>query len=111
MVFYKIPQLGYWFPFRLLVGLCNTPLIAKTYVINHSTFLGYLEKGIVVSLHPSNHEQYPSNNVGQNESTHGVLHSTPMRVLLSTIVWITISWIPEKWALHVFGLHNVGYCS
>jgi hypothetical protein len=60
-----------------LVGLCNTPLIIKIYVINPEVFSSYLEKGNAASLHPSDHEQYPFDKIGQNESTHGVLHGTP----------------------------------
>jgi hypothetical protein len=56
MAFLKMPQLGYWFPFRFLVGLCNTPLNVKIYVINHSTFSGYLENNTATSLHPFGHE-------------------------------------------------------
>jgi hypothetical protein len=48
------------------------------YVINHSTFSKYLKRDTAVSLHPFGHEQNPYDNVGQNESTHGVLHSTPI---------------------------------
>jgi len=83
MAFYKIRQLGYSFPFKFLVGLCSTLLIVKIYVINHSTFLGYLEGGTIISFHPSNHEQYLSNNINQNESTHGVIQINPIRVLIS----------------------------
>jgi hypothetical protein len=35
--------------------------------------MGYFEMNTTTSLHPSNHEQYHYDNVGQNESTHGVL--------------------------------------
>jgi len=73
----QTPQLGYWFPLRFLVGLCNTLLIVKIYVINHLTFLGYFEKGTATSLHPSSHEQYLFDNVGQNES----IQNTPIHVL------------------------------
>ncbi len=38
--------------------LKNTPII-KIYVINHSTFLGYLGRGTTTLIHPSSHEQYP----------------------------------------------------
>jgi hypothetical protein len=55
----------------------------KIYVIKPKAFLGYLEKGNAISLHPFGHEQYLFNNVGQNESTHGVLHNISMRVMLS----------------------------
>jgi hypothetical protein len=60
-------QLGYWFPFRFLVGLYNSAQIIKIYVINHSTFSRYLERGTTTSLHPFRHEQYLSDNIGQKE--------------------------------------------
>jgi hypothetical protein len=65
-------------PFRFLVELCNTPLIVKIYMTIHLAFLGYRRRGTTISLHPSDHEQYHSYNIGQNESTHGVLQSTPI---------------------------------
>jgi hypothetical protein len=37
-----------------------------------NVFLGYLERDITCSLSLSRHEQYPSNNVNQNNSAHGV---------------------------------------
>jgi len=83
MAFYKICQLGYRFPLKKLVGLCSTPLIVKIYVINHSTFSGYLERGTIISFHPSNHEQYLSNKISQNESAHGVIQNNLIRVLIS----------------------------
>jgi hypothetical protein len=46
-------------------------------VINPKAFLGYLEKGTATSLHPFGHEQYPFDNVGQNELAHGVIQSKP----------------------------------
>jgi hypothetical protein len=53
-------------------------------VINPKAFLGYLEKGNASSFHPFGHDQqYPSNNVGQNDFAHGVLQNTPMWVLFS----------------------------
>jgi len=61
----------------------HTPLIVKIYVINPKAFPRYLERGNATSIHPFGHEQYPSNNIGQNDSTHGVLQNTPMRVLVS----------------------------
>jgi hypothetical protein len=66
-----------------LAGLYNTLLIIKIYVMNPKAFLGYLETGNATSLHPSSHEQCPSNSVGQNELAHGVLQNIPMQVLLS----------------------------
>jgi hypothetical protein len=56
-----------------LVRLYNTSLIIKIYVINPKAFLGYLERGNAISFHPSSHEHWASNNISQNESTHGVL--------------------------------------
>jgi hypothetical protein len=50
-------------------------------VIIHSIFSRYLERGIAASFHPSGHEQYPYDNVDQNESTHGILQSIPIWVL------------------------------
>jgi hypothetical protein len=52
-------------------------------VINPKAFSRYLEKDIAVSLHPLGYEQCPSNNVGQNELAHGVIHNNPIWVLLS----------------------------
>jgi len=37
-----------------------------------NVFLGYLEKGITSVLNSFGHEQYPSNNLDQNKSTHDV---------------------------------------
>jgi hypothetical protein len=41
-------------------------------VIEFKAFLEYLKGGIASSFHLSNHEQYPSNNVAQNDLDHGV---------------------------------------
>jgi hypothetical protein len=59
-------------------------------VINPKAFSGYLEKGNIASFHPLGHEQYPFDNVGQNQLAHGVLQNTPMWVLLSNkvLVWL-----------------------
>jgi len=125
MAFYRIRQLRYWFPSRFLVGLCNTPLIVIIYVINPKAFSGYIERGIVLSLHPFGHEQYPFDNVGQNELAHGVIHSNPIQICYPFRFWFgyAIPFIVSKYGwlapkhfldtgkgvLHVFGLHNVGY--
>jgi len=41
-----------------------------------NVFLGYLERGIACSLSLLGHEQYPSNNLDQNNSAHGVYSVT-----------------------------------
>jgi hypothetical protein len=66
-----------------LVGLCNTPLIIKIYVINPKAFSGYIERGNAASFHPSGHKQYLLDSIGQNELAHGVLQNISMWVLLS----------------------------
>ncbi len=42
--------------------------------INYGTnvFLGYIKRGIACSLNLFGHEQYPFDNLDQNNSTHGV---------------------------------------
>jgi len=52
-------------------------------VINPNVFSRYLERGNATLIHVSGHEQYLFDNIGQNDSAHGVLQNTPMRVLLS----------------------------
>jgi hypothetical protein len=42
-------------------------------VIEFKTFFGYLDGDIASSFHLFGHEQYPSDSVAQNDSTHGVL--------------------------------------
>jgi hypothetical protein len=51
-------------------------------VINPKAFSRYLKRDTAVSLHPLGHEQYPSNNVSQNELAHGVIHNNPIWVFL-----------------------------
>jgi hypothetical protein len=41
-----------------------------------NVFLGYLKKGIASVLSSFGHEQYPSNSLDQNNSTHGVYNVT-----------------------------------
>ncbi len=116
MAFYRIPQLRYWFPSRFLVGLCNTPLIVIIYVINPKAFSGYLERGIVLSLHPFGHEQYPFDNVGQNELAHGVIHSNPIQICYPFRFWFGLCntlhnvkiWLIGPKA--VFWILEKGYC-
>jgi hypothetical protein len=55
---------------KILVGLCNTPSHVKRYVMEIYVFLGYLERGIASSLSLFGHEQHPSNNLDQNNSTY-----------------------------------------
>jgi hypothetical protein len=52
-------------------------------VIDLKAFLGYPERGIASSFHLFGYEQYPFKSVDQNDSTHGVLQNTLIRVLLS----------------------------
>jgi len=47
-----------------------------------------LKKGNATLFHPFGHEQYPSDNIGQNESTHGGLQNTSMWVLPSISVLV-----------------------
>jgi hypothetical protein len=42
-------------------------------VIEFKTLLGYPKGGIASSFHFSSHEQYPSDNVAQNDLAHIVL--------------------------------------
>jgi hypothetical protein len=42
-----------------------------------NVFLGYLKKGNACSLNLFGHKQYPSNNLDQNNSAHGVYNVTP----------------------------------
>jgi hypothetical protein len=51
--------------------MSNTPLIVKIYVINSNAFPRYLERNNAISFHHFGHE--PSDNINQNDSTHGVL--------------------------------------
>jgi hypothetical protein len=41
-------------------------------VMKLNVFLRDLKKGIACLVNPFGHEQYPSNNLDQNNSTHGV---------------------------------------
>jgi hypothetical protein len=42
-------------------------------VIEFKALLGYPKGGIVSSFHLFGHEQYPSDNVAENDLAHGVL--------------------------------------
>jgi hypothetical protein len=52
------------------LGMNNTPPHVKRYVMQPNVFLGYFEKGIACSLNLFGHEQYPFNNLDQNNSAH-----------------------------------------
>ena len=54
------------------MGLCNIPPSFKIYVMEPNVFIGYLVRGIACSLSLFEHEQYPFNNLNQNNSAHGV---------------------------------------
>jgi len=41
-----------------------------------NVFLGYFERGIASVLNSFGHEQYPSDNLNQNNLTHGVYNVT-----------------------------------
>ncbi len=57
----------------VFLRLCNTFPRVKRYVMELNVFMGYLEKDIAYLVNPSRHEQYPSNNLDQNNLTHGVI--------------------------------------
>jgi len=44
----------------------------KRYVMEPNVFMEYFERGITSVLNSFGHEQYPFNNLDQNNSTHGV---------------------------------------
>jgi hypothetical protein len=48
---------------KVLVGLCNTLLSFKIYVMEPNVFMGYLARGNVSVLNSFGHEQYPSKSV------------------------------------------------
>jgi len=56
----------------IFIGLHNTFPHVKRYVMEPNVFLGYPKRGITCLVSPSRHEQYPSNSLDQNNSTHGV---------------------------------------
>jgi hypothetical protein len=57
----------------VLVGLHNTPPCVKRYVMEPNVFMGYPKRGIACLVSPFRHEQYPSNSLDQNNSTHGFI--------------------------------------
>jgi hypothetical protein len=48
------------------------PFKFQIYVMEPKGFFEYLKRGIVNALSSYGHEQYPSDNLHQNNSTHGV---------------------------------------
>jgi hypothetical protein len=56
----------------VFIKLCNTPSCVKKYVMEPNVFLGYPKRGIACLVNPSRHEQYPYNNLNQNNLAHGV---------------------------------------
>jgi hypothetical protein len=52
--------------------LYNTPPSFKRYVMEPNVFLGYPMKGTSCVLNSFGHEQYSSNSIDENKSTHGV---------------------------------------
>jgi hypothetical protein len=55
-------------------------------------FLIYPKRGIACALNNFGHKQYPSNNLDQNNSIHGVYISTFMRILLSFLSLNFLFW-------------------
>jgi hypothetical protein len=43
---------------------------------------GISNNGIVILFHPFGHEWYPQITYPEKDLTHGVLHNTPIRVLI-----------------------------
>jgi len=56
----------------VILKMINTPPCVKRYVMEPNVFLGYLERGNACSLSCFRHEQYPFNNLNQNNSAHDV---------------------------------------
>ncbi len=57
----------------VFIRLCNTLPHVKRYVMEPNVFLGYPKKGISCLVSHFKHEQYPSNNMDQNNLAHGVI--------------------------------------
>ncbi len=55
-----------------MLGLCNTLPNSKKYVMEPKGFMGYLKRGNACELSSFGHEQYPSDNLNQNNWAHGV---------------------------------------
>ncbi len=66
----------------VFIRLCNTLPCVKKYVMEPNVFMGYLKKGIACLMNLSMHEQYPFNNMDQNNSAHGVLMYTMSNTLI-----------------------------
>jgi len=58
--------------FVTLVGLCNILQSVKRYVIEPKTVMEYLKWGIASSFHLFGHEQYPFDNITQNDSGQSI---------------------------------------
>jgi hypothetical protein len=71
-MFTKYLHEGIAFMLKVLLGLCNILLRFKKYVMESKGFLIYLNRGIACALSNYRHKQYPSNNLDQNNSIHGV---------------------------------------
>ncbi len=70
---------GLWYYHKLMqvllafyVGLCNTFLNSKIYVMEPKGLMGYPKRGSACELSSFRHEQYPSNSPNQNNWAHGV---------------------------------------
>jgi len=48
---------------EVLVGLCNTLLCVKKYIMEPNVFLGYLKSGVACSLNIFCHKQYPKQGI------------------------------------------------
>ncbi len=57
----------------ILVGLHNTLPCVKRRVMEPNEIMGFPKKGIACFLSRFGHEQYPSNSLDQNNSTHDVI--------------------------------------
>lgn len=71
-MFIKYLHEGIAFLLEVLFRLCNTPLGFFKYVMEPKGFLIYPNRGIACALSNYRHKQYPSSNLDQNNSIHGV---------------------------------------
>ncbi len=70
---YKIQLTRVLVSLSIFIGLRNTPPHVKIYVMEFNVFIGYPKRGIACLVNPYGHEQYPSNNLDQNNSAHDVI--------------------------------------
>ncbi len=77
--------------FQVLLGRCNTLPNSKIYVMEPKGFMNYFEKGSSCELNSFRHEQYPFNNLNQNNVHPQCLQITPQKVLFSlqALVWLS----------------------